>query len=107
MTFLEVKERHQLSPRVRALSPEEADLLEAHKIMAAAAERNRRAKEELERSLVTCTTCDKTAKYTRQAGWMQGVYHIFTCPDGHESPYRLRGGKLVVYQWLIDQNKET
>ncbi len=94
-TFQEVKERRQLAPRVRALSPEEEDLQEAQRIMHEAGARRREQQEELEKTIVSCTSCEKPAKYTRQAGWMQGTHYIFTCSDGHESAYKLIGGVFI------------
>lgn len=102
MAFVETRPRQ----KIKIVSSEEADLLEAQKIIAAAGERNQKLKKELEQSIVTCIICGKSARYTRQGGWMQGIHHIFTCSDGHESPYRLREGKLEAYQWLIDQKKK-
>lgn len=101
MTFSEV-----LSKPISKVSRRDSDTEAARIKMEELEDWLGQRKIELERSVVTCVTCGKTAKYTRQAGWMQGVHHIFTCSDGHESPYQLNSGKLEVYQWLIDQRKK-
>jgi len=90
-----VKEHYQLTPGVRVLSPEEADLLEAQRLMEEAGVRRQEEWEKQKKTPVDCLSCGKTAIYSHQAGWMQGVHHIFTCPDGHESKYKLIAGSFI------------
>lgn len=73
----------------------DADAEKAKKIMTELHEWTEQRKKELEQSTKPCTVCGKTAKYTRDGGWMQGVYHVYTCNDGHESAYHGDQGRTL------------
>ncbi len=90
MTLTEVLSK----PRLK-VSQQDSDEERARRKMVELHEWIEQRKKELAQSTKPCTVCGKTAKYTRDGGWMQGAYHVYICNDDHESAYQGDQGRTL------------